>query len=90
MEKETLPLSIASGSSQAPACLRSTVTLRILFELQDALRSDTARVTVLDISRIPYMNSAGMGAIINFFVSRRKNGCELIVAGPPLPRHWAF
>jgi anti-anti-sigma factor len=38
-------------------------------------------VAILDLSEVPYMDSAGMGAVINYFVHCEKNGITMIVAG---------
>jgi anti-sigma B factor antagonist len=62
--------------------LAGPLTLRNLFEFQASLRSEPhPRATVLDLSGVPYMDSAGMGAIVNFYVHCQKEGTELAVAG---------
>jgi anti-sigma B factor antagonist len=62
--------------------LAGPVTLRNLFGLQDQLRSgDLPSASILDLSGVPYMDSAGMGAIVNYYVHCEKKGVELIIAG---------
>jgi anti-sigma B factor antagonist len=62
--------------------LTGPVTLRNLFEFQDQLRSgDLPRTSIIDFAGVPYMDSAGMGAILNYYVHCQKNGVKLIVAG---------
>jgi anti-anti-sigma factor len=62
--------------------LNGPVTLRNLFDLQPHLRSgDQPRVSILDLSGVPYMDSAGMGAIVNYYVHCQNKGVKLIVAG---------
>jgi anti-anti-sigma factor len=62
--------------------LTGPVTLRNLFDLQPHLRSgDQPRVSILDLSGVPYMDSAGMGAIINYYVHCQNKGVRLIIAG---------
>lgn len=62
--------------------LTGPVTLRNLFDLQDQLRSgDVSRVSILDLAGVPYMDSAGIGSILNYYVHCQKNGVKLIVAG---------
>jgi anti-sigma B factor antagonist len=62
--------------------LRGPVTLRNLFGLQDQLRSgDVPRAAILDLSGVPYMDSAGMGAIVNYYVFCQNRGVRLVVAG---------
>jgi anti-sigma B factor antagonist len=58
------------------------VTLRNLFHLQEHLRSgELPRAVILDLAGVPYMDSAGMGAIINYYVHCDHRGVKLIVAG---------
>jgi anti-sigma B factor antagonist len=58
------------------------VTLRNLFDLQAQLRSGSLpAVQILDLSGVPYMDSAGMGAIINHHVHCMNKSVRLIVTG---------
>lgn len=57
------------------------LTLHGLFTFQSTLRTDPPAVLILDLTAVPYMDSAGMGAIINYFVSTQRDGRRLIVAG---------
>ena len=62
--------------------LTGPVTLSNLFGLQDQLRAgDVPRATILDLSSVPYMDSAGMGAIVNYYVYCQNRGIKLVVAG---------
>jgi len=38
------------------------------------LRGEAATRLVLDMSGVPYMDSAGVGALVSLFVSRRNSG----------------
>ncbi|WP_254062437.1 STAS domain-containing protein [Acidobacterium sp. S8] len=60
--------------------LEGPLTLSNLFDFQAELRKDAA-TTILDLSDVPYMDSAGMGAIINYYVACQKGGRKLLVAG---------
>jgi anti-anti-sigma factor len=80
------PLAIERKRGETPDILIfhliGPVTLRNLFEFQDQLRSgDLPRASILDLSSVPYMDSAGMGAIINYYVHCQNKGVKLIVAG---------
>jgi anti-sigma B factor antagonist len=44
-------------------------------------RGDAPKVAILDLSRVPYMDSAGMGSVINFFTHCQKNSVRLLIAG---------
>jgi anti-sigma B factor antagonist len=80
------PLSIERCSGKTPDIvilkLTGPVTLRNLFGLQNELRSaPPPAVTILDLSGVPYMDSAGMGAVINHYVHCQNKGGRLIAAG---------
>jgi anti-sigma B factor antagonist len=61
--------------------LAGPVTLRNLFDLQNQLRAgDMPRTSILDLSSVPYMDSAGMGAIINYYTHCQNRGVKLIIA----------
>ena len=38
-------------------------------------------MTVIDLTDVPYMDSAGMGLVMNHYVRCQTNGAKLIVAG---------
>ena len=61
--------------------LHGPLTLSSLFALQDGLRSQTAHLTILDLSGVPYIDSAGLGTILIYYVSAEKNGRRLALAG---------
>jgi anti-anti-sigma factor len=80
------PLTITRHPGIAPGTsiltLVGPVTLSNLFDLQARLRDGFAPVVqLLDLSGVPYMDSAGMGAIINFHVSCQNKRIRLIVCG---------
>lgn len=79
------PLALESTEGQAPGSrilrLTGPLVLNTLFEFQSWLRSDPPQALILDLTAVPYMDSAGMGAIINYFVSAQRHGRKLVVAG---------
>ncbi len=79
-----LYVDIAEGKSSGTRIFRITgpITLRNLFGLQGELRKGgVPKVSVLDLSAVPYMDSAGMGAMINYYTHCGNKGGRLIVAG---------
>jgi anti-anti-sigma factor len=80
------PLSIErkTGSSADTRILTLTgpLTLRNMFELQTELRSgELPKLSILDLSGVPYMDSAGMGLIVNHFVSCQNKGSRMVAVG---------
>ncbi len=45
------------------------------------LRKDDARVTVLDMTGVPYIDSAGIGLLMGSYVSRQRDGRTLLLVG---------
>jgi anti-sigma B factor antagonist len=52
-----------------------------MFGFQDELRAKTPAVLIVDLSETPYMDSAGLGLIMNTFVSAQSHGRKLLLAG---------
>ena len=49
--------------------LTGPLTLGCVFEFQDLARSDHDAAIVIDLSGVPYMDSAGLGAILGIMAS---------------------
>jgi len=80
------PLTIERTAGSAPGVeilrLTGPVTLRNLWDLQAEMRkAPPPPVTILDLSGVPYMDSAGMGAVINHYTHCAAKGTKLIAAG---------
>ncbi|AXC14660.1 hypothetical protein ACPOL_5412 [Acidisarcina polymorpha] len=83
MQQDPLSINSHPGKSADTLVLEfeGPLTLSNLFAFQAELRKDSAPLTILDLSKVPYMDSAGMGAIINFHISCTKNHRKLVLAG---------
>jgi anti-sigma B factor antagonist len=51
------------------------------FPLQTMVRADNAAVLILDLSDMPYIDSAGIGCLVGAHVSRDNSGRKLILVG---------
>jgi anti-sigma B factor antagonist len=51
------------------------------FPLQTMVRSDAAALLILDVSDMPYIDSAGIGCLVGAHVSRENAGRKLILVG---------
>jgi len=68
--KEQFNLEIASTPLGASLMkLSGPLTLQTLFEFQDAGRKETSKPVVVDLTHVPYMDSAGLGCVISIFAS---------------------
>ncbi|MGC2620585.1 MAG: STAS domain-containing protein, partial [Acidobacteriaceae bacterium] len=64
MSGEPMTLESVPGQAAGTRILRvnGPLTLSGLFTFQSALRTDPPAVLILDLTAVPYMDSAGMGA----------------------------
>lgn len=56
-------------------------TLGNMFQLQRALHEIHPPYLIFDISQVPYMDSAGLGLLVNFYVAAQKNGRKMAIVG---------
>jgi anti-sigma B factor antagonist len=80
------PLKIDRREGKAPGThifvLSGPVTLANIFALQDVLRGgELPSTSILDLTEVPYMDSAGMGAVINYYTHCERRGARVIVVG---------
>jgi anti-anti-sigma factor len=61
--------------------LNGHLTLQTLFEFQTAARQEAAKPLILDISKVPYMDSAGLGCVISVFASCQRTNRAFAIIG---------
>ncbi|HEV3277606.1 MAG TPA: STAS domain-containing protein [Terriglobia bacterium] len=61
--------------------LSGPILLSNLFDFQALVRSDDSAILVLDLSEVPYMDSAAVGCLVNAHVSRVNHHRHLALAG---------
>lgn len=60
--------------------LSGPLTMGNIFEFQKVLLEMRGLVTILDMSNVPYMDSAGLGVLVNFYTAAEKNGRRMALA----------
>ena len=60
--------------------LSGPLVLNNMFAFQAALRAETA-TTILDLTEVPYIDSAGLGILTNSYVSHQRLGRKLLFVG---------
>jgi anti-sigma B factor antagonist len=75
---ETLPATI-SGCRVLK--LDGPLTLSNFFEFQNLVRADRTTNLIVDLSGVPYIDSAGIGCLVNGYVSHQNAGKKLALAG---------
>ena len=61
--------------------LTGPLLLSNMFEFQDRLRAEKSHGLILDLSDVPYIDSAGIGVLVNAMVSCNKNDRTLVLSG---------
>ena len=61
--------------------LQGPLTLQNSFDFQRDLAELKPAVLILDLTESPYMDSAGLGLLMNCYVSAEKNGRKVLLAG---------
>jgi anti-anti-sigma factor len=83
MRDEPLTVTAQSGLHEGTTILvlRGPLTLQNSFDFQNDLAQHKPALLILDLTESPYMDSAGLGLLMNFYVSAEKNGRKLLLAG---------
>jgi len=61
--------------------LSGPVTISNFFPFQSLVRSNTSRKLILDLSGVPYIDSAGIGTLVGAYVNHQKDGRCLALVG---------
>lgn len=61
--------------------LQGPLLISNMFEFQTKVRAIQAPTLILDLSEVPYMDSAGVGVLVGAYVSRDKDGRKLLLVG---------
>jgi anti-sigma B factor antagonist len=78
-----LVVDIVPNESTASRVLRLSgpLTLSNLFEFQSLVRADYSQGTIIDMTLVPYVDSAGIGSLIGAHVSHQRNGRKFALVG---------
>lgn len=61
--------------------LKGPILISNLFEFQTKVRGNTTRSLILDLTEVPYIDSAGIGALVGAYVNHQKDGRSLALVG---------
>lgn len=83
MRDEPMSHSFTPGRNEGTTVLKlvGPLTISTIFGFQNELRSATPKVLIVDLTEVPYMDSAGLGLIMNSHVAALDHGRKLILAG---------
>jgi anti-anti-sigma factor len=79
----TLEMTARPGAQpgQTVFVLVGALELQQVFGFQAKMREDESQVTILDMSAVTYVDSAGIGALVNANISRQRRGRKFAIAG---------
>jgi anti-sigma B factor antagonist len=83
MARDTLQIVVSAGSreGQKILTLKGSLNIQTIFDFQKATREEGAPKLILDFSGVPYMDSAGLGALVGAYVAAQRTRRKLAVAG---------
>jgi anti-sigma B factor antagonist len=83
MAQDSITISVSRGRADDTRIVRldGPLNLQNFVQLKSELAKEQPAVTILDLAGVPYMDSAGMGVIINYYVSAQRRGHKLIASG---------
>jgi anti-sigma B factor antagonist len=83
MENENLQIVVSAGNRDGQKIMRlkGPLNLQTVFGFQAAVRAETSPVVILDFTGVPFMDSAGLGALVGAYVATQKVQRKLAVAG---------
>ena len=61
--------------------LSGPLTISTLYDLQDLIRTGTSASLILDLTNVPYVDSAGVGALVGAYVRLQKDQHTINLAG---------
>lgn len=65
----------------AVVVLDGKLTLETVHDFLKSMRAETARALILDMSRVKFVDSAGVGALVQLLVHRRRLNQKFALAG---------
>jgi anti-sigma B factor antagonist len=72
----------SSYPSQEVLVLSGPLTASNTAIFQNAMRrEDPAETIILDLSDVPYVDSAGLGLLVTAYVTRQKSGRKMVLSG---------
>jgi len=83
MPQEPLVIEDSAGPKDGQRILRlqGPIVLNNLFDFQAKVRADNSRTLIIDFSNVPYVDSAGIGALVGAYVTHQKDGRSLYLVG---------
>jgi anti-sigma B factor antagonist len=83
MPQDSLSIEDRPGtqSGQRVLTLHGALVLTTVFDFQKTVRADESRSLIIDFTNVPYVDSAGIGALVGAYVTRQNSKRSLALVG---------
>jgi anti-anti-sigma factor len=81
MEKLNIVRTAGARSDITILRLQGPLTLQTLFDFQNVIRQPGIGSTIIDLSEVPYIDSAGLGVILSHWAHTQRTGDKFAIAG---------
>ncbi len=80
---ETLQVESRTGAAPNTRVLKVTgaLTLSSCYAFQDQLRADTSSCLILDMTDVKFVDSSGIGCLVNGYIAHHMAGGRMVLAG---------
>lgn len=69
------------AGTQGVLVLKGPLTAENLALFQNAVRRETTPTLILDLTDVPYIDSAGLGSLVGAYVTSHKAGQQVVLTG---------
>lgn len=80
-EKMRIIPSQGDRDGQKILSLKGPLTIQTTFDFQNAARAETSPILIIDLSEVPFVDSAGLGALVGALVTAQKANREVAFVG---------
>jgi anti-sigma B factor antagonist len=70
-----------AAPGQRVIVLTGALTISTLFAFQDLVHADKSETLIVDMTNVPYIDSAGLGSLITAYVARQREARRLALVG---------
>jgi anti-sigma B factor antagonist len=83
MRSEQLTVKVSSGTLKGERIIKvdGPLTMTSLLDFEKVIRAEKAPTVILDLSDVPYIDSTGLGSVVNVHISCLKSGRHFAVVG---------